>query len=95
MIGMLDELFGVIEERKRYPTEKSYTASLIYHEKGINKILEKLGEEVTELILAVKDGRKDEVVYETADLIYHLLVMLSALDIKLEEVYDELRRRRK
>ena len=92
---MLDEIFEVIEERKRYPSEGSYTARLIYHEKGINKILEKLGEEMTELMLAVKDGKKENVIHETADLMYHLLVMLSALEIKLEDVYGELRRRRR
>ena len=92
---MLEELFQVIEERKRYPSKGSYTAELIYHEKGINKVLEKLGEEMTELIIAVKDGRREEIVYETADLIYHLLVMLSALEIRLEDVYGELRKRRR
>ncbi len=94
-MGMLEELFEVIEERKRYPSKGSYTARLIYHEKGINRILEKLGEEMTELILAAKDGKREDVIYETADVLYHLLVMLSALEIKLEEVYDELRKRRR
>ncbi len=92
---MLDELFEVIEERKRYPSENSYTARLIYHDRGINGILEKMGEEFTELLLAVKDGRKNEIIHETADLMYHILVMLSALEIRLEEIYDELRRRRR
>ncbi len=92
---MLEELFEVIEERKRYPSENSYTARLIYHKRGINGILEKMGEEFTELLLAVKDGRKNEVIHETADLMYHILVMLSALEIRLEEVYDELRRRKR
>ncbi len=92
---MLEELYGIIEERKKNPLEGSYTAGLLYGEKGINGILEKLGEEMTEVILAVKDGRKEEIVYEVADLLYHLLVLLSKLEISLEEVYDELARRRK
>ena len=50
---------------------------------------------MTEVILAVKDGKKEDVVYEVADLLYHLLVLLSKLEIRLEEVYDELARRRK
>ncbi|AKG92622.1 phosphoribosyl-ATP pyrophosphatase [Geoglobus ahangari] len=92
---MLEELYEIIEDRKRNPVEDSYTAKLLYGEKGINGILEKLGEEMTEVILAVKDGKREEVVYEVADLLYHLLVLLSKLEIRLEEVYDELARRRK
>lgn len=92
---MLEELYEIIEERKKNPVEGSYTARLLYGEKGINGILEKLGEETTEVILAVKDGKKEEVVYEVADLLYHLLVLLSKLEIRLEEVYDEFARRRK
>jgi len=92
---MLEELFQIIEDRKRNPKEGSYTASLMYGEKGINGILEKFGEEAVELIIAVKDGERDQVIYESADLLYHLLVLLSKLEIRLEEVYDELRRRRK
>lgn len=92
---MLEELYGIIEERKRNPVEGSYTAKLLYGEKGINGILEKLGEETVEVILAVKDGKREEIIYEVADLLYHLLVLLSKLEIKLEEVYDELARRRR
>lgn len=92
---MLDELYRIIEERKRNPVEGSYTAKLLYDEKGINGILEKFGEEAVEVILAVKDGKKDGVVYEVADLLYHLLVLLSKLEIRLEDVYNELERRRK
>ncbi|MBE8540481.1 phosphoribosyl-ATP diphosphatase [Geoglobus acetivorans] len=92
---MLEELYEIIEDRKRNPVEGSYTSRLLYGEKGVNGILEKLGEETTEVILAVKDGKKEEIVYEVADLLYHLLVLLSKLEISLEEVYDELARRRK
>ncbi len=92
---MLEELYEVIEDRKRNPKEGSYTAKLMFGEKGLNGILEKLGEEAVEVIIAAKDGKRDEVIYEVADLLYHLLVLLSKLEIRLEEVYDELRRRRK
>jgi len=85
----------VIEERKRNPPKGSYTARLLYGEKGLNSILEKFGEEAVEVILAVKDGKREEIIHEVADLIYHLLVLLSKLEIKLDDVYDELRRRRK
>ncbi|ADB58348.1 phosphoribosyl-ATP diphosphatase [Archaeoglobus profundus] len=92
---ILDELYDVLMDRKINPKEGSYTSKLLYHQKGVNKILEKLGEECVELILAVKDGKREEIVYETADLVYHLLVLLVKLDIKLEEIWKELERRRK
>ncbi|WP_456327253.1 phosphoribosyl-ATP diphosphatase [Archaeoglobus sp.] len=92
---ILDELYDVLMDRKINPKEDSYTSKLIYHRKGINKILEKLGEECTELILAVKDGKREDIIYETADLIYHLLVLLVKLDIKLDEIWSELERRRR
>ncbi len=92
---ILDELYDVLMDRKVNPKENSYTSSLLYHRKGVNKILEKLGEECVELILAVKDGKREEIIYETADLIYHLLVLLVKLDVRLEEIWSELERRRR
>ena len=92
---ILDELYEVLVDRKVNPREDSYTSKLLYHEKGINAILEKIGEESTELILAAKDGRREEVIYEMADLVYHLLVLLVKLDIRLEEIWEELERRRR
>ncbi len=92
---ILDELYDVLMDRKVNPKESSYTSKLLYHEKGINAILEKIGEECTELIIAVKDGKKDEIVYEFSDLIYHLLVLLVKLDIRLEDIWMELERRRR
>jgi len=82
-------------DRKNNPKSESYTSKLLYHEKGLNAILEKIGEESTELILAAKDGKKDEIIYETADLIYHILVLLVKLDIKLEEIWNEMEKRRR
>ncbi|MBU5638006.1 phosphoribosyl-ATP diphosphatase [Geomonas sp. Red69] len=84
-------VYRVIQERKANPSENSYTASLMA--KGIDKILKKLGEEATEVVIAGKGGKRDEIVYETADLFFHSLVLLGYYDIDPEEVYAELRRR--
>jgi len=91
---IIDEVFAVIEDRKAELPEDSYTASLFTHEKGENAVLEKLGEETTELILAAKDDDHDEVAYEAADIVYHLLVLLSMKDMDLEDLRDELAERR-
>jgi phosphoribosyl-ATP pyrophosphohydrolase len=91
---ILAELFAVIEDRKETMPEDSYTASLLDHEKGGNAVLEKLGEETAELILAAKDGEADEIANESADLVYHLLVLLAANDVSLEALLAELRERR-
>ncbi len=95
MSMILDELYEVLMDRKLNPKEGSYTSKLLYHEKGINAILEKIGEECTELILAVKDGNRDEIIYEAADLIYHMMVLFVKLDIRLDEIWSELERRRR
>ena len=91
---VLDDLFATIEARKRDLPEGSYTASLFTHEKGENAVLEKLGEEVTEVVLAAKDGDEDALAHESADLVYHLLVLLSMHDMALDELFEELRARR-
>ena len=91
---VLDELFAVIEARKENLPEGSYTTSLFTHEKGENAVLEKLGEETTELILAAKDGDDDELAHEAADIVYHLLVLLSMHDLSLDELRSELENRR-
>lgn len=95
MSDTLNRLAEVLEERKQAAPDSSYVASL-YH-KGLNKILEKLGEESVETIIAAKDAQisKDysDVIYETADLWFHSLVMLSALGQHPQAVLDELERR--
>jgi phosphoribosyl-ATP pyrophosphohydrolase len=91
---ILDELFAVIEDRKETLPDDSYTASLFTHEKGENAVLEKLGEEMTELILAAKDGDEDELAHESADIVYHMLVLLAMHDMSLAELRDELAERR-
>jgi phosphoribosyl-ATP pyrophosphohydrolase len=91
---VLDDLFAVIEERKETLPEDSYTASLFTHEKGENAVLEKLGEETTELVLAAKDDDHEEITHESADIVYHLLVLLAMKDVDVADLRDELAARR-
>lgn len=95
MSSVLSELTKVLDQRKKAEPDSSYVASL--HHKGLNKILEKLGEECTETILAAKDVQDDEskqhLIYETADLWFHSLVMLSHLDLEADDILNELKRR--
>ena len=92
--AVLAELFEVVESRKAELPEDSYTASLFTHEKGENAVLEKLGEETTELVLAAKDDDEAELVHEAADIVYHLLVLLSMKEMELADLRAELRDRR-
>jgi len=89
--SIIDAVYRVILERKANPSENSYTASLMH--KGTDKILKKIGEEATEVVIAAKDGVREQIVYETADLLFHLLVLFGHLDIPPQEVYAELARR--
>ncbi len=89
---ILFELYGVIGQRKARPREGSYTSYLF--EKGIDKILKKVGEETAEVIIGAKNPDTKELVYETADLLYHLLVLLNEREIPLEAVLKELQERR-
>ncbi len=95
MNDTLVALDKVLKERKQAEPDSSYVASL-YH-KGLNKILEKVGEEATETLLAAKDAehskQADDVIYETADLWFHTLVMLHKLDLSSADVLKELERR--
>lgn len=86
----LASLFETIEQRKRTTPEDSYTATLLTHEKGENAALEKLGEEATETILAAKDGDSEALAAESADLVYHLLVVLAANDLRYDDLRSEL-----
>ncbi|MGY8905933.1 phosphoribosyl-ATP diphosphatase [Candidatus Njordibacter sp. Uisw_056] len=95
MTDVLNALQLVLEERKQAAPESSYVASL--HAQGLNKILEKIGEETTEVILAAKDAQDQAttkaVIAETADLWFHCLVMLSHLGEDHTAVLQELERR--
>lgn len=94
MSEVLSELFAVIENRKETLPEGSYTASLFTHEKGENAVLEKIGEESTELVLAAKDDDRQEIAHESADIVYHLLVLLSMHNMQLDDLREELETRR-
>ncbi|WP_328187972.1 phosphoribosyl-ATP diphosphatase [Marinobacter sp. OP 3.4] len=95
MSDILSQLARVLEARKAADPDSSYVASL--HAKGLNKILEKLGEECTETLIAAKDAehsdKTDELVYETADLWFHTLVMLSRFGLGPDDILEELGRR--
>lgn len=88
----LQGLFEIIEYRKQNHAEGSYTCYLF--DKGLDKILKKVGEESAETIIAAKNGDKDEIINESCDLIYHLLVMLSQRDIPFSDVIAQLEIRR-
>lgn len=88
---ILAALYEVIQERKKADADSSYVASL--YSKGLDKILGKIGEEATETAIAGKSGDIDQVVYETADLWFHSLVLLGYYDLPPERVLDELKRR--
>jgi len=87
----LYQLEEIISDRKNNPTEKSYTASLF--QKGINKIAQKVGEEATEVVIDAIDNNRERLKEETADLLYHLLVLLSEKDISLDEISEVLQNR--
>jgi len=89
--NILDAVYQVIQERKNNPSAKSYVASL--YARGLDKILGKIGEEATEVAVAGKGGKTDEVVSEVADLWFHTLVLLSYYDLPPEHIYAELERR--
>lgn len=87
----LEALVHLIEGRKTEKKEGSYTTYLF--EKGIDKILKKVGEESTEVIIAAKAGDKKETIYEIADLTYHVLVLMIEMGISLDDIYKELESR--
>jgi phosphoribosyl-ATP pyrophosphohydrolase/phosphoribosyl-AMP cyclohydrolase len=91
--GVLDRLYQLIESRERERPEGSYTTYLF--NEGLDKILKKVGEEAAETIIAAKNEDDARLVSEVSDLVYHLLVLLVARGVSLEEVRDELEQRRK
>ncbi|HVP94049.1 MAG TPA: phosphoribosyl-ATP diphosphatase [Methanoregulaceae archaeon] len=92
---ILDEIFAVIDDRFRNPKSGSYVSGLAADEKGIDRILEKIGEESTEFIIAVKNGDSGRTTEEAADLLFHLLVAIRAAGISLDDLVNELRKRKK
>ena len=91
MSEILIELARVLEERKNANPEDSYVAKL--YDKGLDAILKKIGEEATETVMAAKEGDKDQIVYETADLWFHTLVLLAQQGLGPNDVLNELGRR--
>ena len=88
---MLGQLQRIVEDRKKNPEEGSYTNYLF--DKGVDKIAKKAGEEAVELVIAAKNGDKEEIVGECADLFYHTLVLLANAGVKLSDVCTELKNR--
>jgi phosphoribosyl-ATP pyrophosphohydrolase len=87
----LEDLAKIVASRASESADKSYTRKLL--DAGVEKCAKKLGEEATETVIAATAGTKEQVVAESADLLYHLLVILKARGVELEEVYSELERR--
>ena len=88
---VLNQLAEVLESRKQAPADSSYVAKL--YAKGLDSILKKVGEEATETVMAAKDGDKDKIVYEVADLWFHTLVLLAQQNLHPDDVLNELARR--
>lgn len=91
MSDILAKLAAVLEERKNADPESSYVAGL--YKKGLDSILKKIGEEAAETIIAAKSGDPKQVIYETADLWFHTMVMLAEQGLKPDDVLAELDRR--
>ena len=86
---LIERLYDLIEDRKNNPKPGSYTNYLF--EKGLDKILKKVGEESAEVIIAAKNQAKDEIVYEISDLVYHTLVLMVNSNVKVEDIINELK----
>jgi phosphoribosyl-ATP pyrophosphohydrolase len=94
-VSVLDELWQVITDRFANPKGGSYVSGLVSGNKGADRALEKVGEEATEFIIAIKNGDHHNIVSEAADLQFHLLIVLKAAGVEFTEVLDELGRRRR
>ena len=91
MDAFISELYQTLQQRKKADPATSYVAKL--HQKGIDTILKKIGEEATEVVIAGKADDHSALVYELSDLLFHCLVLLSSKDISPDAIIDELRRR--
>ena len=90
-LQVFEAVYDIIQNRKEHPKEGSYTNYLF--DKGIDKILKKIGEEATELVIAAKNPKKEEIKYELADFLYHAMVLMVEKEISWDDVVDELARR--
>lgn len=91
MSDVLNKLAEVLEQRKSADADSSYVAKL--YSKGLDAILKKIGEEATETVMAAKDGQADKIIYETADLWFHSMVLLAQQGLSPDDVLNELDRR--
>lgn len=91
MSEVLERLAEMLEARKTSDEDSSYVAKL--YDKGMDSILKKVGEEAAETIIAAKNGEKEQIIYETADLWFHTLVMLAHAGLEPDDVLNELARR--
>lgn len=91
MSDVLQQLYETIQQRKEKPISESYTNYLFT--KGEDKILKKLGEECTEIVIAAKNNEKDELIKEVVDFTYHCLVLLVEKNVSLQEIAEELNKR--
>ena len=91
MSNILKQLETVLQQRKQDDPSSSYVAGL--YNKGLDSILKKIGEEATETVIAAKSGDKEQIIYETADLWFHSLVLLAQQDLSADDVLKELERR--
>ena len=91
MTDILQQLSEVLEQRKQAAADSSYVAGL--YAKGLDAILKKIGEEATETVIAAKNGDAEQIIYETADLWFHTLIMLAQQGLGPQAVLDELQRR--
>ena len=91
MSEVLQQLAQILEQRKLESADNSYVASL--YAKGLDAILKKIGEEATETVIAAKDGDKKQIIYETADLWFHCMVLLADQGLGPDDVLQELQRR--
>lgn len=91
MSDVLQQLYETIQQRKENPISESYTNYLFT--KGEDKILKKLGEECTEIVIAAKNNEKDELIKEVVDFTYHCLVLLVEKNVSLQEIVEELNKR--
>lgn len=90
-LKVFEQVFAVIQDRKIHPKDGSYTNYLF--DKGIDKILKKLGEEATEIVIAAKNPNANEIKYEISDFLYHMMVLMVEKDVTWEEITAELARR--
>ena len=90
-LKVFEDVYQVILDRKEHPKEGSYTNYLF--DKGIDKILKKVGEECTEIVIAAKNPDKEEIKYEISDFLYHVMVLMAEKGVSWEDITDELARR--